>query len=76
MLRQSILPEYPQVEINSVDGFQGREKEAILISLVRSNDDGLYHILDFFFLSVSLKLKDLAELHIKIVMVIRALIFI
>jgi superfamily I DNA and/or RNA helicase len=28
------------VEIDTVDGFQGREKEAILISLVRSNTEG------------------------------------
>ena len=28
------------LEIDTVDGFQGREKEAVLITLVRSNRDG------------------------------------
>lgn len=28
------------VEIGSIDGFQGREKEAVILSLVRSNDQG------------------------------------
>ena len=31
---------YPTLEIKSVDGFQGREKEAVVISLVRSNKKG------------------------------------
>ena len=32
---------YPRLEIKSVDGFQGREKEAVVITLVRSNDKGM-----------------------------------
>ena len=45
LLRQAIHPTYPNIEINSVDGFQGREKEAILISFVRSNDSGKMQLL-------------------------------
>jgi superfamily I DNA and/or RNA helicase len=28
------------ISVNTVDGFQGQERDIILISLVRSNDDG------------------------------------
>ena len=30
----------PDLEIDTVDGFQGREKEVVLITMVRSNDRG------------------------------------
>lgn len=32
--------EFPGIELGSVDGFQGREKEAVVVTLVRSNSDG------------------------------------
>jgi DNA polymerase alpha-associated DNA helicase A len=39
LLTSLIRPKYgSELEIGTVDGMQGREKEAIIISLVRSND--------------------------------------
>jgi hypothetical protein len=38
LLRERL--EVPGLEVDSVDGFQGREKEAVVLSLVRSNREG------------------------------------
>lgn len=39
-LAQTLKDAFPGLELGSVDGFQGREKEAVILSLVRSNPEG------------------------------------
>ncbi|GAA5909085.1 hypothetical protein JCM6882_001184 [Rhodosporidiobolus microsporus] len=40
LLASLIHPQYPDVEIGSVDSNQGRENDVVIVSLVRSNDEG------------------------------------
>ena len=40
LLKLALKEEFPSVEIGSVDGFQGREKQVVILTLVRNNDSG------------------------------------
>ncbi|KXJ95477.1 DNA-binding protein SMUBP-2 [Microdochium bolleyi] len=39
-LLRPLKEQFPGIELGSVDGFQGREKEVVVVSLVRSNSEG------------------------------------
>lgn len=40
LLRDIVNDIWKDIEVNSIDGYQGKEKECIIISLVRSNKEG------------------------------------
>jgi superfamily I DNA and/or RNA helicase len=40
MKREFFKPFRRSISVNTVDGFQGQERDIIVISLVRANDDG------------------------------------
>ncbi|NPA39096.1 MAG: IGHMBP2 family helicase [Thermodesulfobacteria bacterium] len=63
LLKQMFLEKGLKIEVNSVDGFQGREKEVIIISFVRSNEKGELGFL-----------KDLRRLNVAITRARRKLI--
>ena len=39
-LIESTQSHYSNIEVNSIDGFQGREKDIVILTLVRSNEEG------------------------------------
>ena len=39
-LQHALAPRYPGIEILTADRSQGRDKDCIIVSMVRSNDEG------------------------------------
>src|SRR5271170_700340 len=39
LLSHQLTPDHPDIEIHTADRFQGRDKEVVIISLVRSNQE-------------------------------------
>ena len=40
LIKQTLANQAEEVDVKSVDSFQGREKEVVILSLVRSNREG------------------------------------
>lgn len=40
LVRSLVCTDFPDIEVQTVDGFQGREKEVVILTLVRSNNKG------------------------------------